>query len=151
MAKRALTYDSSVDSQPQTKKSEPTTPSRISTTDGHTTVEAALMSLSPQKSNSTLFDGELTDGTEVIHLVGFNRQQHTILKNFRQKSIPIILNNCVIQKNKLSGKLEVTLKGYTMIEKASTTFQMENLATLGSEQISLANLKDMKDYAKVTV
>ena len=84
-------------------------------------------------------------------MVGFDRQQHTILKNFRQKSIPIRLNNCVIQKNKLPGKLEVTLKGYTMIEKSSTTFQMENLATLGSEQISLANLKDMKDYDKVTV
>ena len=66
MAKRALTYDSSVDSQPQTKKSEPTTLSKISTTDGHATVEAALMSLSPQKSNSTFFDRELTDGTGVI-------------------------------------------------------------------------------------
>ena len=121
MAKRALTYDSSVDSQPQTKKSEPTTPSKISTTDGHATVEAALMSLSPQKTNSTFFDGELTDGAGVIRFVGFDRQQHTTLKNFRQKAMPIRLNNCTIQKNKLSGKLEVTLKGYTVIEKSTTT------------------------------
>lgn len=54
-----------------------------------------------------------------------------MLKNFNQKAIPIGLNNCMIQKNKLSGKLEVALKGYTEIEKSSTTFQLGNIATLG--------------------
>ena len=151
MAKRALTYDTSVDSQPQTKKSEPTTPSKISTPDGHATVEAAVMSLSPQKTNSTFFDGELTDGKTVIRLVGFDRQQHTTLKNFFQKAIPIRLNNCAIQRNKLSGKLEVNIKGYTVIEKSTTTFHMEKLATLGSHEIPLIRLQEIDDYEKVTV
>ena len=65
----------------------------------------------------------------MIHFVGFDR---TTLKNLREKAAPIRLNNCAIQKNKLSGKLEITLKGYTVVEKSSTTFQVENLATLGS-------------------
>ena len=38
-----------------------------------------------------------------------------------------------------------------MIEKSSTTFQVENLAILGSQEISLINLKDTNDYEKVTV
>ena len=109
------------------------------------------MLLSPQKTNSTFFDGELTDGAGVIRFVGFDHQQHTTLKNFRQKAMPIRLNNCAIQKNKLSSKLEVTLKVYTVIEKSTTTFQVENLATLGSQQISLIDLKDVDDYDKVIV
>ena len=77
----------------------------------------------------------------MIHFVGFDR---TTLKNLREKAAPIRLNNCAIQKNKLSGKLEITLKGYTVVEKSSTTFQVENLATLGS-------LRDIHSYDKVTV
>ena len=46
----------------------------------------------------------------MIHFVEFDR---TTLKNLREKAAPIRLNNRTIQKNKLSGKLEVTLKGYT--------------------------------------
>ena len=38
-----------------------------------------------------------------------------------------------------------------MIKKSYTTFQVENLATLGSQEISLINLKDTNDYEKVTV
>ena len=104
MAKRALT-ESLVDPQPQKRKAEPTTPSKINSTDGHATVEAALVSLSPPKSNSMFFDGELTDGKGVIRVVGFDRQQHTILKNFGQKNTPVRLSNCVIQKNKLFRKV----------------------------------------------
>ena len=89
-------------------------------------------------------------GREVIQFVGFDRHQHTTLKNFCQKATPIRLNNCVVQMNKLSGKLEITLKSYTVIEKSSTTFQVENLVTLGSQEISLIDLKDTNDYDKVT-
>lgn len=74
-----------------------------------------------------------------------------ILKNFGQKNTPVRLSNCAIQKNKLSGKLEVALKGYTEIEKSSTMLQLENIATLGSQEIPLRKLPKMKDYDKVTV
>ena len=70
MVKRALTYDYSVNSQPEIKRSEPTTPSMISTTDSQATVKAVLMSLSLQKTDSAYFHKELTDGTGVIRFVG---------------------------------------------------------------------------------
>ena len=61
-----------MDPQPQKKKSESTFPSKISTTDGHATVEAVVVSLSPQNTDSTFFDGELTDGEERFTLLVSN-------------------------------------------------------------------------------
>ena len=73
------------------------------------------MAVSPTKDNSSFFDGELTDGHAVIRIVGFDKAQHSMLREFQTKGLPFTLANCVIQSNKLSKKLEIVLKGYTQL------------------------------------
>ena len=48
-------------------------PSEIRQPEQKVTVQALLTSLSPTKKNETYFQGELTDGTKVIPLIGFEK------------------------------------------------------------------------------
>jgi hypothetical protein len=67
--------------QPQKLK---LTPKKIKSTESHATVEGAIAAVSPTKSNSTFFDGELTDGHAVIRVVGFDKAQHSTLREFHR-------------------------------------------------------------------
>lgn len=77
-----------------------TTPSSpLSPTDivSHANVHALVASLSPEKSCSAFFDGELTDGKPVIQVVGFDKNQRQQLHSYCTKGIPTTLKNCQIQ------------------------------------------------------
>lgn len=155
MAKRALKFEDDLDQDMSTEGTKlqklKLTPKKIKSTESHATVEGAITAVSPSKNNSSFFDGELTDGHAVIRVVGFDRAQHSTLREFQTKGLPVTLTNCVIQANKLSKKLEIVLKGYTQIELSNTKFDLSEVATVGSDTIFLSSLPNKKDFDKVTV
>ena len=153
MAKRALVFDTDSVSEvePQKIKVEPLTPTKIKNTDAHATVEAAFACISPTKDDTTFFDGELTDGLDVIRLLGFDKSQHKTLTQFQTKGLSVTLKNCVVQQNKFTKKLEVVLKGYTQIEVSNAKFNLSKVATIGSDIITLCQLPERNDYDCVTV
>ena len=70
MAKCALKFEHDLD---QAQSIEETKPQklklilkRIKSTESHTTVEGAIIVVSPSKDNSSFFNGEITDGYAVI-------------------------------------------------------------------------------------
>ena len=64
--------------KPKKEKEEPLSPAKILSANPHTTVDALVTSLSPQRKNSQYFNGEFTDGDGIIRLVrlvGFDSDQ----------------------------------------------------------------------------
>lgn len=73
------------------------------------------------------------------------------LEKFLQKGLPVTLANVQIQKNKITQKLEILLKKHTQVNQSSAQFEITDVATLGSEAITLAELEQKAEYNRVTV
>lgn len=132
------------------KKKPLLSPSNISSVEEHATVTGLLASLSPVKP-SRYFDAELTDGESLIRLVGFDKSKQRQLQPFSDYELPVTLKDCVIQKNKYSGNLEIVIKPYTKIEESHVNFEVKDLKTAGSESISLCQLNEMDEHQRVRV
>ena len=68
------------DSTSPTKKEHPLTPQLISTIDTHATIHACIYSLSSLDNN--YFEGKMTDGVAVIHIVGFDCAHYSQMVQF---------------------------------------------------------------------
>lgn len=155
MAKRVLSMESDVDKKiikvESPQGNPPLTPTKVMSKDPHATVTGILASISPTKPKSTFFDGELTDGDTVMRLVGFDKEVKNVLEGFFKKNVPVTLNNCQIQENKFTKKLEILVKTYTIVEASSVNFKEIDVSTIGSDIISLAELPKKSEYDRVTV
>ena len=61
------------------------------------------------------------------------------------------LSNCDLQLNKYSKKPEVMIKRYTLINKSSRDFNVEDSNTIGSKSITVSQLTSMAEGDKVNV
>ena len=159
MAKRALDFSkAAVNSPPKQIKNvshhkQAMYLSTIKTPKQKATVNAVVVSISPSKPEARYFDGELTDGKNVMRMVGFEKKQRDELESYYTQ-LPIKLKNCEIQQSfHDTDKLEVKLKSHTQIEPTDADFNVQsmNLKTVGSKQISLDQLVHIKEFDRVTV
>ena len=143
MAKRSLEFSGN---------DERLTPKKVKSSNPNTTIDGVITSISPtKKEKSNFFDGELTDGQAVVRMVGFSQQQHDALENFLQKNLPVTLTNVQIQKNKITQKLEILLKKHTQVNQSPAKFEINDVATVGSKAITLAELEHKTEYDRVTL
>ena len=115
----------------------------------HATVHGMLASLSPLKP-SKYFEAELTDGNQCIRMVGLDKSQQVKLQPFFDKGLPVKLQNCQIKKNRFD-QLEVIVRNSTQIELSPTKYNIKDLETIGSKEITLEDLDSCSEYEKVTV
>ena len=151
MAKRPLHFESPTKQKhTKTQEPEPLSPTNVTTTGAHATVCGVVASLSPIRPTK-YFDGELTDGESIIRLVGFDSKKRQELQSYSDYSIPVTLKNCLIQRNKFKGALEIVLKSHTLIEPCETEFNIPNPKTVGSSIIQLNQLNDFPQLSRVTI
>ena len=86
---------------------------------------------------SKYFDGELTDGDTVIRFVGFRNEQRQLIHSFGEEKKPITIKNCQVQWNKLKNQLEVVLKSHSQVQVSDVEFDIPNIKTVGSSEITL--------------
>ena len=115
----------------------------------HANVHGIHASLSPLKP-SKYFEGELTDGTGCMRVVGFDKLQQSKLQSFFDKQQPVKLCNCEVKPSNVN-KLEVIVKNYTHVELSPTKYDIKDLQTVGSKEIVLSDLDSCSEYDKVTV
>lgn len=72
----------------------PLSPAEITTPETHATINGMIASVSPIKP-SKYFDGELTDGDNIIRFVGFRSEQRQLLHSFCEKKKPITIKKIV--------------------------------------------------------
>ncbi len=109
----------------------PLTPSAIEEPSTHVSLEALLAQVSPIKNRR--FVGELVDEKSSIRLVGFDPVNQAKLEELSQQKLPILLENCDVQYNKFTKKLEVIVKRYTKIDVSSRTFQVADVDSIGAK------------------
>ena len=119
------------------------TPSRSST------VEGIISSLTPMKNK--YFEGELTDGDTCIRIVGFDPCQQQKLASFCKEKTPVKISNCEIKKARSSDNCEILVKRYSGVQLSPTRFNDFDISNVGSKDITLSNISQMKQYDKVTV
>ena len=127
----------------------PLSPAEITSPQSHATINGMVASVSPIKP-SKYFDGELTDGDTIIRFVGFRKEQRQLLHSFCEEKKPITIKNCQVQWNKFKNHLEVVLKSASQVELSQTEFDIPNLKTVGSSEITLDELEDYEEYSRVT-
>ncbi len=127
----------------------PLTPSAIEEPSTHVSLEALLAQVSPIKNRR--FVGELVDEKSSIQLVGFDPVSQAKLEELSQQKLPILLENCDVQYNKFTKKLEVIVKRYTKIDVSSRTFQVADVDSIGAKSISLEELRSMQEFDRVNV
>ena len=126
-------------------------PCDISSPESNATVKGVVMSLSSAKSGKNLFFGELSDGDAIIPLVGFEKHHRQFLHS-HMNSVPLTLRGCQITENRTTGKLQVVIKSYTTIEESSDKeLQIENISTLGSQEVTIHQLHALEPYERVTL
>ena len=152
MAKRALTFDSPGAKKQSKPDDQPTplSPGNIKSTSANATIHALIASVSPLRP-SKYFDGEITDGDTVIRMVGFDKAQKQQLDTFCHEKVPISLQNCQIQRNKYSAKLEVVLKSSTKIQRSPVEFEIADMKNVGSPLVPLCDLNKTNEYDRVTI
>ena len=80
-------------------------------------VHGAITSLSPVKKgrNTNYFDGTIADERTKLRLVGFSSDQQRKLSSFFKNGTTINLQNCQVKESREGNKMEVMLKGNTII------------------------------------
>ena len=73
-------------------------------------------------------------------MVGFDKAQKQQLDTFSQEKVPISLQNCQIQRNKYSAKLEVVVRSNTKIQRSPVEFEIADMKNIGSPLIPLCDL-----------
>lgn len=104
----------------------------------HANVYGILASLSPLKP-SKYFEGELTDGTECMRVVGLDKLQQSELQSFFDKQQPVKLCNCQVKQSN-ANKLEVIVNFFTHVELSPTKYDIKDLQSVGSKEIVLSDL-----------
>ena len=127
----------------------PLTPSAIDEPSTSVTLEALLADVSPIKNKH--FVGELVDETTSIRLVGFDPDSQAKLEALSEQKVPIQLENCDVQYNKFTKKLEVIVKRYTKIEVSSRKFEISDVDSIGATFITLEQLTSMKEFDRVNI
>ena len=65
--------------------------------------------------------------------------------------MPISLQNCQIQRNKYSAKLEVVLRSSTKIQRSPIEFEIADMKNVGSPLVPLCDLNKTNEYDRVTI
>ncbi len=63
----------------------------------------------------------------------------------------VLLENCDVQYNKFTKKLEVIVKRYTKIDVSSRTFPVADVDSIGAKSISLEELRSMQEFERLNV
>ena len=150
MAKRSLEY-ATPNSQKKSREMEttpppPLSPGEIKSPQTHATINASVSPIRPSK----YFDGELTDGDTVIRFVGFRNEQRQLIHSFCEEKKPITIKNCQVQWNKFKNQLEVALKSHSQVQVSDVEFDIPNIKTVGSSEITLGELHHYDEYDRVT-
>ena len=95
------------------------------------------------------FDGQLTDETRSLRMVGFNTLQQREIAAFKDQKQAITLDDCQIQKSRYGAKMEVLLKQSTSI--LSSPKEIVSSSTLLSGTITLAQLQGIQRFQTVSV
>lgn len=127
----------------------PLSPTQITAPQIHATINGVIASVSPIKP-SKYFDGELTDGDNIIRFAGFRNEQRELLHSLCEEKKAIALKNCEVKWNKNKDHLEIMLRSATQVERSETEFDVPNLKTIGSSEITLSELGNYEEYSRVT-
>ena len=86
-----------------------------------------------------------------MRVVGFDKAKLEKLRPYCDCEIPVTLRDCVIQRNKMKGDLEIVLKTHTKIEKTTASFEISDPKTAGSFVLTLDKLSSLAEYTRVTI
>ena len=105
--------------------------SKVESEDPNADIHGVVTSLSPIKKSrigSNYYIGQVCDGKQKLHFVGFSTSQQKQLNELKDQSQSVELQNCQIKKSiRDSDKLEVLLKGATKILPSSKEFDVSPL------------------------
>ena len=162
MAKRRLrsfSSDADSDCQDKVRKVDAAlSPSKITTSSCSKKAEVEgivrSISMSPVKKGASpaqvFFDGELSDGEQIVRFVGYEKDQFEKLDGYYQSQKPCRLRDCMISEGR-TGKLQVVVKSYTSIGDSKTPFEITDSANDGSTTTTLSNILEFDDYERVNV
>ena len=120
----------------------------------HAKLHGIVASVSPMKkskSSCSYFDGQLTDGTHKIRVVGFDDEQQKKLAAAYSKKEPITLSNCEIKAGRQSTGMEVMVRKFTGIDQSPHKFDVTDVQSIGRTYISLGQLGHMENFDRVTL
>ena len=115
--------------------------------DMHATVHAVVVWVSKVR-NGGRFDAEVSDGCSLMRVVVFDERQQKVLEQLVGR--PAVLKNCNTQWSAYSQKMEIIVKSYTVIEKSDMEFVIEDVNTIGSVFVSLAQISELNEFDRVT-
>ena len=119
-------------------------------------VHGAITSLSPVKKgrNTNYFDGTIADERTKLRLVGFSSDQQRKLSSFFKNGTTINLQNCQVKESREGNKMEVMLKGNTIIVESEKDI---NKSLLDCEDvntpafITLSQLLTTQNFQRVSM
>lgn len=98
------------------------------------------------------FEGNLSDGKEVVRMVSFEPKLHSDIIKAKANAESVMLSNCSIQKSKLptNDNLEVILNTHTNIEKSPKKFTIDE-SSLNIESTSTSDIASLIEIPGLAV
>lgn len=99
------------------------------------------------------FEGQISDGTTSMRMVGFEKAQNDKLTTYYEQKLPITLEDCQVQKSHFSGgSLEILLKRSTKFLTSPKNIDNTTIPVLvPMPTVSLGDLADIEEYQHVSV
>ncbi len=104
--------------------------------------------------SESCFYGELCDETSVIPLVALDKHHRDTLDVYLKKKTQVTIKNCQIASNKTTGRPQVIIKSYTVLEAANCKDQTLHILdpnTIGSPITSIKELHTIEEYGRLTL
>ena len=125
--------------------SQISSPSKIAKLHGKVTNLSTMKSTAA--GNSSYFEGQFSDETCSLRVVGFDALQQQKLAQHQEEEQAIMLENCEVKKARYGDSMEVLIKQLTTVVESPR--KLENVVT--SEITTLDQLNNLEDYKSVTI
>ena len=121
---------------------------------GNANVEGLVTHLSPMKKkrsdHSPYFDGQLSDGQQLIRFVGFSEALHEDLARFHQTRETVLMKNCNLYKGKNDKETQLFINtGKTTFEKSDSVYDIKPDCSMMNTTITLDETPLLQKYTKV--
>ena len=128
----------------------------IQSSSKHAKINAAVASLSPVKmgkhSKATYFHGTLTDGNNMIRMVGFDQRMHEEIHKYYKEKESVTISNCEIRPSKLDNdELEVIVRSTSSIQMSPSKFNVPSDISVASQSVTISEIKDLPLFKSISV
>ncbi len=106
----------------------------------------------PAAGRNLYFEGQLSDETGKIWIVGFNQEQQQKLLNMQETATTVTIENCEIKKARYSDCMEAIITQSSQLDKSPRTIiPMASVNATPNMITELNNVPKLDDFTQIAV